>query len=342
MRNYIFRFLALIVLICFATFLFLVFFPRQYDVPKQQSRAGTKYWELSTGSRIAYTKIPGKEPKKPYPIVYLHGGPGGPIYDGNIKILSPLSEKGYDIYLYDQIGGGHATRLENIKEYTVERHKADLKEIIEIIGTEKVILIGQSWGAMLASLYMADHSKKVEKAIFTGPGPILPLRKELAKKAVPDSLNLLEPPYSNREGNKKAHNIRSLFVQKWALLFDRKLAADQEMDDFATYLNIELSKSTVSDTSIKREAKGGAGYYAQVMTVKSFSDVKDLRYEMKKSNIPILVMKGQYDNQKWGFTNEYLELFSNHKLVIIPNTGHAISVERPQFYLKTISEFLGE
>jgi proline iminopeptidase len=76
------------------------------------------------------------------------------------------------------------------------------------------------------------------------------------------------------------------------------------------------------------------------MTFNSLLTSKDPRPQLQHSDIPVLVMKAQYDNQHWGFTNEYLQLFRNHKLVIIPDAGHAISVEQPELYLKTIREFL--
>ena len=53
-------------------------------------------------------------------------------------------------------------------------------------------------------------------------------------------------------------------------------------------------------------------------------------------------MKGECDNQKWGFTNEYKELFQNSELVIIPNAGHFISVEQPELYSKTMQHFLNK
>ncbi len=320
----------------------MVFLPRNYDVPQMQGRKSTKFWDLSTGSRVAYTLISGKEPKKNHPIIYLHGGPGGPIYNSNITSLSALAADGYDIYLYDQIGGGHSNRLDNISEYTVDRHKSDLTEIVNIIGAEKIIIIGQSWGAMLANLFVVENPEKVERIIFTGPGPILPIKKELANISSPDSLNLREPLYSNRQGNEKARNIRSMLTQKCATMFGYKLASDKEADDFATYLNTELNKSTLSDTLMTRKVEGGAGYYAQIMTVKSFKDVKDQRLKIKNLNIPVLIMKGQYDNQKWGYTQEYLELYSNSKLVVIPNAGHAIAVEKPDQYIKTIRDFINQ
>jgi len=78
------------------------------------------------------------------------------------------------------------------------------------------------------------------------------------------------------------------------------------------------------------------------MTVRSFTETKDPRPKLKGLKIPVLIMKGQCDNQPWGFANEYLELFPNYQLNIIPDAGHSISVEQPELYLKTIRDFLNK
>jgi proline iminopeptidase len=319
---------------------FLVFIPRTYKVPSQQIRKSTKYWNLVTGSKIGYTLVSAKGIRKPNPVIFLQGGPGGCISDRNIEILGQLSNDGFDVYLYDQIGSGHSDRLENIVEYTADRHKRDLEEILKKIGSEKLILIGQSWGSVLATLFIADNPGKVEKLILTGPGPIYPIRQELKNLKTPDSLNLREPIFSNNQANKKSNNLRTKFVSFLVRKFHIKLASDHEMDDFATLFSNETNKSTVCDTSIAAKSKGGSGYYAQIMTMQSLSEVKDPRPKLMNSKVPILLMKGQCDNQKWGFATEYLELFPNHKLVVIPNAGHSISVEQPELYLKTIRDFL--
>lgn len=342
MKRKIFRFIKYTLLVCIVIFLVKIFWPRNYNVPPLQKRASTRYWDLSTGSRIGYTLISAKSKKKPYPIIYLHGGPGGHVTDRNIEMLSPLSYDGYDVYLYDQIGSGQSARLENIKEYTVDRHKKDLIEIINKTGSEKIILIGQSWGAILSVLFIADHTEKVKKIIFTGPGPIFPGNWELVNIKAPDSLHLREPFYSNRQGNKKANNIRTKAMSFWATALNKKLALDKEADDFQTYLDYEVNKSTVCDTAKILKAEAGGGFYARVMTFKSLGQVQDPRPKIENSKIPILVMKGQCDNQKWGFTNEYLELFTNHQLNIIPNAGHFISVEQPELYKKIILEFINK
>jgi proline iminopeptidase len=342
MRNIIFRFIKNAFFLALCILLFLVLIPRAYKVPSQQFRKSTLYWNLPTGSRIGYTLVSSKGIKKATPVIFLQGGPGGCISDRNIEILGQFSEDGYDVYLYDQIGSGHSARLENIEEYTTDRHKRDLEEIVKNTGSEKVILIGQSWGAILATLFVADNPVKVEKVILTGPGPIFPMRQELKNLKAPDSLNLRDPLYSNNEANKKVNNLRTKFVAFLAREFHIKSASDNEMDEFSTLLTNETNKSTVCDTSIAGKAKGGSGYYAQVMTMQSLSEINDPRPKLINSRIPLLLMKGQCDNQNWGFATEYLELFPNHKLVVIPDAGHSISMEQPELYLKTIRDFLNE
>lgn len=340
MKRNILRVIKYSLLIFLVIFLYKIFWPRNYLVPESQFRASTKYWNLSTGSKIGYTFITAMGSKKNYPIIYLHGGPGGFVSNRDIKVLSALAEDGYEIFLYDQIGSGQSARLENIKDYTVSRHVKDLNEIVKKLSTEKVILIGQSWGSVLATLFTADHSEKVEKIILSSPGPIYPVRQELKNLTPPDSLHLRTPFYSNKQGNEKANNLRMKTISFCATKFYKKLAADKEVDNFASYLNFEVNKSTVCDTAKILEAVAGSGFYAAVMTFKSLDVVQDPRPKIKHLNIPILILKGQCDNQKWGFTNEYLELYRNHQFAFIPDAGHFISVEQPELYVKAIKEFL--
>ena len=180
--------------------------------------------------------------------------------------------------------------------------------------------------------------------ILTGPGPIMPIRPGLRNLKAPDSFHLHEPYYSNAEGNREANNVRTRFMAFCALNFGIKLASDEESDDFGSYLNALVDRSTVADTARLRLRGGkpfsGVGFYAQLMTAGSFPRLQDPRPKLKNSTIPILVMKGQYDNQPWGFTHEYLELFPDHRLVVVPNAGHGISGEQPEVYLNTIRAFL--
>ena len=133
-RFYKFLYLGYALVLILGIFSLVVFIPKNYDVPHMKFRKGTQYWDLPTGSRIGYTLVQATGAKKPYPVIFLQGGPGGVITDRNIHMLAPLSENGYDIYLYDQAGSGLSGRLKNIREYTAERHKRDLEDIIRKTG----------------------------------------------------------------------------------------------------------------------------------------------------------------------------------------------------------------
>lgn len=340
MAKQAFKFISYALVVVVLIFAFEIFYPRSYNVPHLKERPGTQYWNLPGGSTIAYTLIQAKGNKKPYPVIYLHGGPGGHITERDIQTFSSLVDSGFDVYLYDQIGSGYSTRLKNIEDYTVARHIEDLNEIIENIKADKVILMGQSWGSILAALFIADHPDKVEKIVFISPGPIYPVHQQLANLQPPDSFHLRTPFYSNADGNKAANNLRTKAMAFFATRFNIKLATDKEADDFATYLNYEVNKSTVCDTVNILKEDAGSGFYASVMTFYSLTKVKDPRPKLKKISIPVLVIKGQCDNQKWGYTNEYVTLFKNSELVIIPNAGHFISVEQPQILIDTIQQFL--
>jgi len=336
-----YAFWSAIVLIGFLLLMILI--PINYNVPAYKAASGTSYWSLPTGSKIGYTLIRGADKRKPYPVIFLQGGPGGPIYKRNISLLAPLAAEGFDVYLYDQVGCGSSARLENIEEYTVERHRSDLEAIVRTIGAEKVILIGQSWGAMLACAYIAENPEKVEKVIFTGPGPILPWNTELENIQAPDSLHLRKPRYTNKQGKEKVYNLRAKVVEACAKAFNLKLASDKEMDDFATLLNHEMGKSTVCNPDNPAHihlSEGGSGYFAMVKTVQSFNDVTDIRSKLTNCRIPSLIMRGQCDGKAWGYTTEYLRLFINHNLVIVPDAGHSIGIEQPEVYIKTIRDFL--
>ena len=337
-----FKLIAYSVLFCLLICFSVVMWPRKYNVPGMENREGIQFWDLPTGSKIAYTLIPAKGDKKPFPILFLQGGPGGPIYDHNIRLLSQLAEDGYDVYFYDQVGCGFSERLENIDEYTVDRHKRDLEEIVKKTGKQKVILIGQSWGAMLATEFVSANPEKIERLIFTSPGPILPINFSLEKAISPGSLQLRKPIFTNRQGREKAYNHRARFVEYCATAFGLKLATDKEMDDFASYLSFETGKSTVFDTSYARKVENGSGYYCMIKTVQSFKTVADKREKLSQCFVPVLIMKGQCDNIKWGYTNEYLTIFPKHQFVLVPDAGHVIALENPAVYLNAIRDFLAK
>jgi proline iminopeptidase len=334
------KIILLLFIVSLLGFAAIILIPRHYRVQHLKPRTGISFWHLSTGSRIAYTMYAAKGIKKPYPVIYLHGGPGAGITERELQVYAALADDGYDVYLYDQIGCGRSGRLKNINDYTADRHVKDLQEIVKKISATKVILIGQSWGSILCMLYTADNSNSIDKIIITAPGAIQPGRPELETIAAPDSLGLKQPMVLMGKRNEKTETLRERAIFYFARKFGIKIASDREADEFATFMTTTLNRSMVCDTSNAVIAEGTEGYYVHYMTMKSFAKVRDPRPILTNSQLPVLIMKAQCDNQKWGYTKEYLDLFPNHRLVIVKGAGHNIFLEQPGEYIRLIEEFL--
>lgn len=313
---------------------------RDYATSGLHRNIPVSYWTLSDGNHIAYHVIPAKGKEAPCPIFFIQGGPGAPFTDLTVRQFSSLADEGYRVYLFDETGCGQSGRLKDIKGYTAERHVRDLDEIIQQTGFRQVILIGQSWGAILATLYLADHLEKVNKIILTGPGPIVPVNPALESLSPPDSLHFRKPLWNNAIANRLATNPRTNMVRFMATHFGLKMASDQEMDEFQDFLSEKLNRSIVCDTSMAPKVTKGGGYYDQIMTVNSFSRTADPRSKLKDCSVPVLIMKGECDNQKWGYLQEYLYIFKEAKFVLIPGAGHNIFIEQPERYQSEILGFL--
>jgi proline iminopeptidase len=136
-------------------------------------RPETRFWSLRTGSHIAYSAFAAEAGDvQRNPVVFLHGGPGRAVLDEDIAFFGTFTEEGFDVYLYDQVGSGLSSRLEDIEAYTVERHVRDLEAIRETIRADRLILIAHHAGAEIAARYMTRHRDRVERVVFYSPTPL--------------------------------------------------------------------------------------------------------------------------------------------------------------------------
>ena len=100
-------------------------------------------------------------------VIVIHGGPGN-----DYRYLLPLKKlsKNYFVVFYDQRGSGLSPRVDK-EEHSLENSLKDLESIIEYYSpVKKVNIIGHSWGAMLASGYIAQNPERVKKAVLAEPG----------------------------------------------------------------------------------------------------------------------------------------------------------------------------
>lgn len=302
------------------------------------------YWDLESGSRVAYLKFPAENKTKEEPVIFLHGGPGGAVvtFKPITEVISALSKNGYDVYFYDQIGGGLSGRLRNIREYQTSRHVADLEQIRKKIKAENMILVGESNGAVLAAHYTALYPVNVKKLVLISPGELI----------------------SQEWDNKSTGSIKDRASQETLQKFDDLLKTPRIM---FTYLLLEINPDAAHNFLPEAQADtlttkllslllGGMacdpeqfpedhnilmGFWA-TMIADEFPEpaneaVKD---KLRSLTLPVLILRGECDYLKWEVTHEYKSLLENSTLLFLAGAGHMPFLEKHELVLDSIRSFL--
>ena len=107
-------------------------------------------------------------------IINIHGGPGDDYR--SMLNASDLANEGYFVVFYDQIGTGLSQRVSKYifdKEGAIDLFFDNLQYIINYYKTndsQKIYLLGHSWGAMIAAGYIDKYPNSVNGVIMAEPG----------------------------------------------------------------------------------------------------------------------------------------------------------------------------
>ena len=103
------------------------------------------------------------------PVVFLSGGPG---FD--VDYMIPVAEflpASYQRVFFDQRGTGRSVIPDMTADHMTLQHAVEDLEALRIsLGQDRLILLGHSWGAMLAMAYAAAHPERVDRLVLIGSG----------------------------------------------------------------------------------------------------------------------------------------------------------------------------
>ena len=105
-----------------------------------------------------YYRIVGAEYTDSVPLVLLHGGPGST--HNYFEVLDRLEDTKRMIVMYDQIGCGNSYVSGRPELWTPETWVNELIALREHLELERIHLLGQSWGGMLAIYYLIEKRPK--------------------------------------------------------------------------------------------------------------------------------------------------------------------------------------
>lgn len=301
------------------------------------------FWELPTGSRIAYRKIVKSTSTEKAPLIYLHGGPGAGVVSVKkiVEAFSFPARLGHDVYLYDQIGGGLSGRLSNVSEYTLERHIADLEAIRRHLDAETVVLIGESWGAELAAHYLTAHPGRVETLVLASPGPLY--HQEWGDHE-PCDLQGRAPREVQEQF--ELHTRPRLLAAALLVEVNPEAAhaflSDAEGDAFARRLFSQLLPSAVCDPATPPIVEDfGFGLWGNVMTDEDYA-AREIRIDapLAEVEIPVLILRGECDYCIPEVAAQYEALLPNSTLVGVDGAGHFLWLEKPDALADIVGSFL--
>ena len=122
----------------------------------------TGYLEVGDGHRLYWERVGTKGAK---PAVLLHGGPGGGITPGQRRLFDPQR---YDVLLFDQRGCGRSTPHASLEANTTWHLVADVEKLRRLVGVDKWLVFGGSWGSTLALAYAETHPQHVSELVLRG------------------------------------------------------------------------------------------------------------------------------------------------------------------------------
>ena len=99
------------------------------------------------------------------PAVFLHGGPGAGCSPGHRRQFDPAR---YDITLFDQRGCGRSRPHASLEANTTWHLVEDIERLREMVGVERWMAFGGSWGSTLALAYAQTHPDRVTELVLRG------------------------------------------------------------------------------------------------------------------------------------------------------------------------------
>ena len=84
------------------------------------------------------------------------------------KAQLPYFSERFRCIAYDGRGNGKSDRPDDVAAYTLDNYLADAIAVMDALDVKQAILVGLSFGGLLASVLAAHHPERVKAAILAG------------------------------------------------------------------------------------------------------------------------------------------------------------------------------
>jgi proline iminopeptidase len=253
-------------------------------------------------------------------IVVLHGGRGIGDHSGDFQAFLPLADR-YRLLAYDQRGCGLSSLT---PPYSFEQYADDLEAFrLELCGGRRIVLIGGSFGGMIALTHAVKHgSKALSRLILRGTAPSHHHEAEAIENF-----------------NARLHKATSASIGMVEKMFSDQVVDDTELRLIWLALQPLYYESFDPDAALERTRT--LHLHAETHNALFACKDYDLRDRLSGIDVPTLVVVGGAD---WICPPSQSRLIAERvpgaELLEIEGANHAVHVESNARVLEAIRRFL--
>lgn len=257
------------------------------------------------------------------PVIVLHGGPGGGSAPKMRRFFDPDA---YRIILMDQRGCGQSTPTGSVENNTTWDLVADAERVRELLGIDRWMVFGGSWGSTLSLSYAQTHPERVTELVLRG---IFMLRQAEIDFFYQQGTSFLFPdaweqylapiPVEERDGIVAAYHRRLFGDDPAAQLECGRAWASWERA--TSYLvprdTVETDEQMVTLARIENHYFVNHGFFESETQL--LDNVDAIRH------IPAVIVQGRYDTvcpmrSAWDLHRAWPEA----ELIVCPKAGHSM------------------
>ena len=289
---------------------------------------------VDNGGVILYVKTVGRGP----PLVVVHGGPGA-SHDYLLPSLYRLATS-YRLVFIDERGSGRSPRLEDPKQYTVEKMADDVEAVRTALQLGKIALLGHSYGGVVVQAYAFKYQANLSHLILASTfSSTRELNEALGrmKQAMPADrrarLEALEKAGLFGKGEIWEHGRYTDEYAKlaWGVGYFPALYGARPEPNYDP-----VEGNTKNSWELYREMWGSHGEFVVDGNLKEVEWVDRLA-EIK---VPTLILVGDHDQSDPAMSREMNAKIAGSKLVVLPDSGHMTFVDQPELFIRAIRDFV--
>lgn len=279
------------------------------------------------GYNVWYRIVGEREESGKLPLLCLHGGPGVP--HDYLEPLEAMAATGRRVIFYDQLGCGNSDHPHNPSLWTVDLFVEEVGVVRRALGLDRIHLLGQSWGGMLAMQYaLTRPAGLVSLIVASSPAS---MRQWVAEA---NRLRMELPPEVQQTllRHEQAGTTDDPVYQEAMMVFYRRHVC--RLDPWPDCLNRAFEKLQ-RNPEVYNTMNGPSEFH--VTGVIKDWDIVDRLGEIQ---VHTLVTSGRYDEATPTIAETVHRGIKGSEWVIFEHSAHLPHAEEPERYMQILNQFL--